>query len=323
MPTDDDVFRRYLIDEFLEDYQTRRVSRRDTLKLLAGITGSLSIAGVLMAACAPTAPVPTAVAPTTPPAPTARPANTPIPDDQRVAANDPAIRAETVSFRSGADMITGYLARPAVGNGPFPAILECPANRGLTDHNMDVTRRLAKSGYVGLSLDLVSREGGTAKHDRTAIPGLLTQGGVARHVGDFKAAFDYLQGQSFVQKENIGMIGFCFGGGMTLATVLQVPGIKAAVPFYGPPPADFSNISKVNAAVLELVGDQDAIAQRLPDVEKQFKDAGKTFQYKVYPGAAHAFYDDQMENPPLQFNPPVAKQAWGDALAWLDKYLKA
>jgi carboxymethylenebutenolidase len=115
--SDHEAFKEYLIEEFVADYQERRVSRRDTLKLLAGVTGSMTIAGALVAACSP-APAPAPTATSAPPTAAPRPANTPVGDDRKVAANDPAVRAEQVRFPSGSDTIMGYLARPSAGTLP-------------------------------------------------------------------------------------------------------------------------------------------------------------------------------------------------------------
>ncbi len=322
MPDGREVYQQYLIDEFLDDYRDRKVSRRQTLKLLAGITGSMSAAGFLVAACSPApAPAPTA-APTAAPAATAtaRPANTPVPDDRRVAATDPAVRAEVVKFASGSDQIMGYMARPAAGSGPFPAVMVCHENRGVTDHIQDVARRFAKSGYVGFAVDLLSREGGTDKIDPSAIPGLLTNVPPDRHAGDFVAAMAYLNAQSVVAKGRVGMTGFCFGGGMTWLTASKAPDLKVAVPFYGPAPADPKVLSNVKAAVLGVyAGLDERVNASIPAVEAALKDSKVTFELKKYENSNHGFHNDTGG----VYNPTTARQAWADALALFDKTLKA
>ena len=260
--SDQEALKQYLIDEFIEDYRERRVSRRDALKLLAGVTGSLSLAGALVAACSPApAPTPTAApgptAVSAPPSPTPRPANTPVPEDMRVADGDPAVRAQEVTFPNGTDSIFGYLARPSTGAGPFPLVLICHENRGLTEYGRDVTRRFAKSGYVGLAVDLVSREGGTGKIDPTAVPGMLSAASPDRHVRDFQAALAYGKTQPFVWGDRAGMIGFCLGGGITWRTAAITPDLRAIAPFYGPAPADLKVLSNIKAAVLGVYGGLD------------------------------------------------------------------
>jgi carboxymethylenebutenolidase len=77
-----------------------------------------------------------------------------------------------------------------------------------------VTRRLAKAGYVGLAVDLLSRQGGSASLGESNVPGALATIPPDQFVEDFKSGWRSLQGQSFAQAEKVGMVGFCFGGGV-------------------------------------------------------------------------------------------------------------
>lgn len=320
--TEQENFKQYLITEFLEDYQEQRVSRRKTLKLLAGITGSMSAAGALVAACSPAPPPPAPTATSAPPTATPRPANTPIPDDRKVAATDPAIRAEAVKFPNGAETIMGYMARPSQGNGPWPAVLVCHENRGLTEHIEDVVRRFAKSGYVALGVDLLSRAGGTkAVTDDTQIPGLLTRDiPPTRHVGDFQAGIAYLKTQAFVAKEKFAMTGYCFGGGVTWLTTSMTPDIKAAAPYYGPTPADAKVASNIKAQMLGVYASDDAnVNGRIPELEAAMKEGKVTFEMKLYPNSQHGFHNDTG----ARYAAPAAKAAWTDTLALFDKVLKS
>jgi carboxymethylenebutenolidase len=212
----------------------------------------------------------------------------------------------------------GYLARPK-GNGPFPPVLVCHENRGLTDHIKDVTRRLAKAGYVALAVDLLSRQGGTAKiSDQSTIPGLLGSQPPAQMVGDFQSGLQYLEGQSYVVKGRPGMVGFCFGGGITWLSATQIPALRAAVPYYGPNPP-LEDVPKIQAAVLAQYGELDQrINAGIPAIEKAMKDSNKVFQYYIYPGANHAFNNDTGAN----YNAQAAADAWARTIAWFDKYLK-
>src|SRR5262249_34719206 len=138
----------------------------------------------------------------------------------------------------------------AKGQRAVPLILVCHENRGLTEHIKDVTRRLAKEGYLGCAVDLLSREGGTAKiTDPAQIPALLTGSGAQvvppeRHVSDFQAALKFYSGQALVRQGAYGMTGFCFGGSMVWRTATRAPELKAAAPWYGgaPPAQDAPGI---------------------------------------------------------------------------------
>src|SRR6185436_16092191 len=198
------LFQRYLTDEFAEDYSEGRISRREALKLITSVTGSLLLANSILAGCAapestqavgasPTGPLqeptasssPTAEAdPTEPPSPQA-PYGTVMPDDPVVTAGD-------VQIPTSDTEIIGYLARPSSGD-VAPVILVCHENRGLTPHIQDVTRRLAKAGYVGLAVDLLSRQGGSAAVGESSVPGALGNISPEQFVEDFKSGWRYLQ----------------------------------------------------------------------------------------------------------------------------------
>lgn len=357
----DDGLKRYLIDEFIEDYEHGQMSRRDALKRLTGLVGA-SAAAALIAACAPpTQPaptaaaqptalpptlvpstdVPTAVPPTVAP-PTAAPSATtaaatatmPLPDptitttatetivatvnNVPVSPDDPAIQASDITFPSQGAEVIAYLARPN-DNQTHAAILVCHENRGLTDHIKDVTRRLAKAGYVGLAVDLLSREGGTAKVGASGVPGVLGNTPPAQMVGDFAAGLEYLKQQNFVAPGQFGMTGFCFGGGMTWRCATQIPELKAAVPYYGPNPP-LEDVPKIQAAVLAQYGGNDArINAGIPAIEQAMKDNNKIFEYVIYEGANHAFNNDTGGN----YNAKAANEAWAKTLEWFGKYVRA
>lgn len=348
----DDSLKKYLVDEFIEDFQHGQITRRQALKLLTGLVGSAS-AAALIAACSPTAspaatsaPVPTTAPATTIPtiAATSAPAATATTaaatattaaadptvttqatatvtapqSNATVSADDPALQAGGIEFpASDGAKIMGYLARPQ-GDGPYPAILVSHENRGLTDHIRDVTRRLAKAGYVALAVDLLSRQGGTAQVGSSSVPGVLGNTPPAQMVGDFQAALDYLKQQPYVAQGQYGMTGFCFGGGMTWRAATQIPELRAAVPYYGPNPP-LEDVPKIQAAVLAHYGGNDArINSGIPAIEKAMKDNNKTFESVIHQGANHAFNNDTGSN----YNAQAAADAWASTLAWFDKYVR-
>jgi carboxymethylenebutenolidase len=233
-----------------------------------------------------------------------------------VPEGDPDLSTGDVTFTSQDAEITAYLARP-IAEGSYPAVMICHENRGLTDHIRDVARRFAKEGYVAIAVDLLSREGGTAANERDAVPGLLTNAGMDRHVADFKAALAYLEEQEFVEDGRIGMTGFCFGGGVTWLSAAQIPELKAAVPFYGPGP-DLADVPNIQAAVLGVFAETDdwVNAGREP-LQEALEAAGKTFEIKTYPGTGHAFHNDTGE----RYVEEQALQAWNDMLAWFEQYI--
>jgi len=316
-----DTFQKYLVEEFYDDYREGLLSRRTFIRRVAFITGSMAatVAAMAAAGCQPIElPAANEAMPTaTPAAAQAAPAPTTEPQSPlSVAADDPDVQASEITFPSGADEIMGYLAQPAAA-GVYPAILVCHENRGLTPHIQDVARRFAKAGYVALAIDLLSREGGTASRDRDEVPGLLTDAGPERHVGDFSAGFDYLQTLETVDGERIGMTGYCFGGGITWRAATALPGLKAAVPFYGPAP-ELDQVPNIQAAVFGVYAEQDErINAGIEPLEQALADAGITYQITIYPGVNHAFHNDTSE----RYVEEQATQAWEDTLAWFAEYV--
>lgn len=328
-------FQRYLAEEFAEEYTEGRMSRRQALKLIASVTGSLALATSFLAGCAP-APTATATAATHTPAPanTAQAAATTVPpaaEPTAAATNateataapaattpaDQAIQAGPVEFpgEDGANLM-GHIAWP-FGDGPFPVVLVCHENRGLTDHIRDVTERAARAGYVGLAVDLLSRQGGSAAVGEANVPGALGQSPPEQFVADFRSGWEFLKTQAFADTERVGMVGFCFGGGVTWQVAAHVPELKAAVPFYGPPPAS-ADVPNIQAAVLAIYGGLDTrITSTLPTIAAAMESNGKTFEPVVYEGADHAFHNDTSS----RYNAEAAQDAWARTLGWFGEYL--
>jgi carboxymethylenebutenolidase len=316
-------FQKYLADEFAEEYQEGRLSRRDALKMIASVTGSLLLANSILAACAPSLEEnavlnPTEAtsalateAPTTGESstPTTAPAGTVMPDDPAVIASEVDIPTELPPLR-------GYMARPA-GQQSAPVILICHENRGLTPHIQDVTRRFAKAGYAALAVDLVSRHGGSAEAGEGNVPGIL--GGISpdQFVSDFVDGWKYIGEQPFAQAERVGMAGFCFGGGVTWLMAARMPELRAAVPFYGPHPP-LEEVPNIQAAVRAIYGELDGrINGGIPAIEQAMQENNKVFEAIVYPNADHAFHNDTGS----RYNAEAATDAWSKTLEWFATYV--
>jgi len=326
------IFQRYLAEEFAEDYEEGRLSRRDALKLIASVTGSLVVANSILASCAPppeateTSVVPATDVPaldptaTLDPAPStesAAPVATLPAEYGTVMPDDLAIIASDVQFPAPDTTLMGYLARPS-DETPAPMILVCHENRGLTPHIQDVTRRFAKAGYVSLAVDLLSRQGGSAAVGQENVPGALGNISPDQFVEDFKSGWQYLQGQPFADAQRVGMTGFCFGGGVTWKVATQMPELLAAVPFYGPhPPVE--DVPNIQAAVLAIYGELDSrINSGIPEIEQAMQENNKIYEKMIYPGADHAFHNDTGS----RYNAEAAKDAWERTLAWFEQHVR-
>jgi carboxymethylenebutenolidase len=318
----------YAAAEVVEQGDEGRLSRREVLVRLAAICGSTAAAGAFLAACssggssassgapASTATGAAAAGSTAAPATTAlaSPPTTGGPGHVlSVAADDPTLKVESVTFPGPAGPVFGYLARPASG-GSRPSVVVNHEIFGLTDHIRDVARRVAKLGYTGLAVDLVSRAGGT---DNAAnIAGALTQGSVDDRVADLNAGVAYLEGLPD-HDGRLGTVGFCFGGGMTLSFAAAQPKVIAAVSYYGPTPQPASSMSATKAAILGNYGATDTrVDAGIPDLEAALQ--GKTFEKHLYDGAGHAFNNDTGP----AYNEAAAVAAWNATNEWFAKYLR-
>ncbi len=166
--TELNTFQKYFVEEFYDDYREGLISRRAFIRRVAYITGSMTatVATMSLLGCSPAElPAPTEAIPPATPAATSAAASAPMPSAPKsplsVPEDSPDIIATSVTFASQGVDITGYLTRPKA-DGKYRAVLVCHENRGMTAHIQDVTRRFTKAGYVALSIDLLSREGGTA-----------------------------------------------------------------------------------------------------------------------------------------------------------------
>ncbi len=327
------LFQRYLADEFAEDYTEGRLSRREALKLITSVTGSLLAANSILAACTPppeepasgvpsptdvgTAAEATATLDDPPAAESAAPVATSPAAYGTVMPDDPGIIAGDVQIPAADTNILGYLARPS-SEDVAPVILVCHENRGLTPHIQDVTRRFAKAGYVGLAVDLLSRQGGSASLGADNVPGALGNISPDQFVEDFKSGWQYLQGQPFADATRVGMTGFCFGGGVTWRVATQMPELLAAVPFYGPHPP-LEDVPNIQAAVLAIYGELDSrINSGIPAIEQAMAENNKIYEKMIYQGADHAFHNDTGS----RYHPEAAKDAWERTLAWFEQYVR-
>ena len=292
----------------------RNVSRQFLAILAVTVLFALTACSAL-----PTSPTARATPAATPsPAPGSSPSAAPAAPAGYVEPG--AVESSEVSFPGAGFSITAYLSKPR-SSGTFPGLLIIHENRGLTDHIKDVARRYANQGYAVMATDLLSRVGGTAQFATsdeavTAI-GKLTGDGV---VQDLNTAFNYLQSLTYVRKDRIGVLGYCWGGGNSLLFATRNPQLRAAVVYYGPNPANIDDVAKITGPVLGIYGAEDTrISMNVPALEVAMKKYNKSFEQKTYTGAAHAFFNDTG----ARYHKEASADAWQVTIAFLQKHLKS
>jgi carboxymethylenebutenolidase len=237
--------------------------------------------------------------------------------------------SEEVTFNRAADRLHGYLARPE-GTGPFSAVIVIHDVRGLYEHYRDITRRVAHEGFVALAIDLYSREGAPDLPNMAAVFAWMRQLPDRRVLADVSAAVDYLQTRAEVQRDRIGITGFCMGGQYALMAACSEPRLAACVSWYGmlryvetdaiKPASPLDLAPQLACPYLGLFGAEDAIIPQadVDDLRATLSHAGKTFDLVTYAGAGHAFFNDTRAD---AYRPEAAADGWSRAIVWLRRYL--
>ena len=231
---------------------------------------------------------------------------------QVIAKEDSRISNQWVEYSSpkGSARMRGYLVRPAGTPGPLPAVLVAHENRGLNPHIEDIARRLALAGYMAFAPDALTPLGGYPGDEDKARQ-MFAQLDQTKTLEDFVAAAELLVGRSDCTGK-MGVVGFCWGGGMAHRLAARLSILAAAVPFYGDSPAA-AEAAKVKAPLLLHFADiDDRINKAWPSYEEALKAAGVSIAVHHYPGTQHGFNNDTTP----RYNATAAAQAWERTLAF-------
>jgi carboxymethylenebutenolidase len=284
------------METIIDEYKGGALNRRGFLARLIAVTGSMAAAHLLLESTGL--------------------ANTLI---SEVESGQIKVSSATITYPSAAGVnVSGYLSTPQT-KGKYPAVIVIHENRGLNEHTRDVARRFANEGFVALAPDLLSRKGGTgsmaspdkAREALSTIP-------AADAITDLNAGLAFLNKHNRVKKGRLGSVGFCWGGARSFTLATEAPLLDAAVVFYGSAPAAEA-LANVRVPVLGLYGETDErITSKVPEVAATMQNNNKNFEYKIYPGAGHAFFNDTGE----RYNAEAARDAWSRTITFLRANLK-
>jgi len=237
---------------------------------------------------------------------------------QQVAKDDKRVTAEYVPFPSpqGNAGMRGYLVRPAAAKGKLPGILVVHENRGLNPHIEDIARRLALDNFVAFAPDALAPLGGYPGDEDQARQ-LFPKLDQAKTREDFVAAAAFLKARPECTG-TIGVVGFCYGGGIANMLATRLPDLGAAVPFYGnQPPAE--DVPKIKAPLLIHYAENDQrINAGWPAYEAALKAANVSYIVHTYPGTQHGFNNDTTP----RYDEAAAKLAWQRTLEFFNKHLR-
>ena len=237
---------------------------------------------------------------------------------QQVSPSDPRLKTERLAYPSpeGYGTVNGYLVRPANAGGPLPAILVAHENRGLNPHIEDIARRLALDGFMAFAPDALSPLGGYPGDEDKARQ-LFATLDQAKTREDFLAGARYLKSRADCSGK-LGVVGFCWGGGVAHVLATRLPDLAAAVPFYGNHPP-IEDAARVKAPLLiHFAGVDERINAAWPVYEAALKAAGVNYTAHVYAGTQHGFNNDTTP----RFDAASAKLAWERTLTFFAKNLR-
>jgi carboxymethylenebutenolidase len=281
------------IKDLYDEYKQGKTDRRSFISKLAMIAGGTAAALALM----------------------------PVLEENSLKASDlpqeyPDIITEFIKYPGETGEMKAFLARP--GNGKkFPAVIVIHENRGLVPHIQEVTKRMAKEGFVAMAPDALSPVGGTPE-DISNVGELFKKLSPEQTTKNFVAAVKYLKTNPLTTGK-VGCTGFCWGGAMTNQVAVNSPDLDAAVPYYGMQPTE-EQVVRIKAPVLAHYGSDDArINAGIPAFEEALKKYNKEYQIFIYDGAQHAFNNDSN---PERYNEAAAKLAWSRTIAFFKEKLK-
>jgi carboxymethylenebutenolidase len=292
------------IEELAHLYVDGAFDRRELLKRVARVTGSLAAATVALEAVGLSAHTENEELCT-------------CPEDVRVPGDAEDLEViHQVEFPGEAGTIFAHQARP-IHAKTLPGILVIHETRGLNDHIRDVTRRAARAGFVAVGIDLLSRFGGTPDDPEEALR-LYQQTTAEDRLADMLSALAYLENLGIVQTDSLGAVGFCAGGGNCWNLALNTDALSAAVVFYGAPVPALDALENLAPSVLAIYAELDRnLTRSVLPVITRVEELQKPFGFHVYEGTNHAFHNDTGAN----YNRIAACDAWCKTAAFFQKHL--
>ncbi len=233
------------------------------------------------------------------------------------AAQETSILHESVTYAGSESSIGGFLARPILSDGA--GVLLIHDRSGLTSYIKGVAGKLAEAGYSVLAPDLYSRLG--IAEQLTAMTSPLPTPSAGQIISDLESSLAYLEHQ--IKGDGIrtrfAILGFGWGGEQAFLYATENSELNGAISFDGPTPEPVERLNQLTVPLLGNYAEDDPfVRQTLADVQTALTKAGKTYDFKIFPGTKPDFYESGSAN----FNQVAADGAWERAWAFLAKSLK-
>ena len=224
----------------------------------------------------------------------------------QIRANDSRLKSDYITYDSpkGGKKIKALLSKPDGATGKLGGVIVVHENRGLNPHIEDVARRTALAGFISLAPDALTPLGGYPGTDDAGRE-LQSKRDKNEMQEDFIAAYEYLKNHKDCNGK-IGVVGFCYGGGIANMMAVRIPDLAASVPFYGGQPVP-EDVPKIKAPLLLHYAELDTrVNEGWPAYEKALKENKKEYTAYIYPGANHGFHNDTTP----RYDKAAAELAW-------------
>ena len=237
---------------------------------------------------------------------------------QQVPKDDKRIRTDYINYPSpeGYGSIRAYLVRPTDARGKLPGVMVVHENRGLNPYIEDVTRRLGVAGFLALAPDVLTPVGGYPGNDDKGRE-LQATLDPKKMIEDFVAAAVYLKSHPECTGK-VGVVGFCYGGGVANTLAVRLPDLAAAVPFYGIQPAA-ADVAKIRTPLLiHYAATDERINAGWPAYETALQANKVPYTAYIYEGTNHGFHNDTTP----RYDKAAAALAWERTIAFLNTTVK-
>jgi carboxymethylenebutenolidase len=236
----------------------------------------------------------------------------------QVREDDPRVKSEYIKYDSpkGGGTIKALLSKPVDAKGKLGGIVVVHENRGLNPYIEDVGRRAALAGFISLAPDALTPLGGYPGDDDKGRE-MQSKRDKGEMEEDFIAAYYYLKNHIDCNGK-VGVVGFCFGGGIANMMAVRIPDLAAAVPFYGSQPAA-ADVPNIHAPLMLHYASLDArITGGWPAYEAALKANGKKYQAFIYENVNHGFHNDTTP----RYDKAAAELAWNRTIDFFKEHLK-
>lgn len=237
---------------------------------------------------------------------------------EQVPKDDKRIKGEHIELDSpqGYGKVRVYAVKPAKPSGKLPSVLVVHENRGLNPHIEDVARRFALEGFAAFAPDALFPLGGYPGDEDKAreLFGKLDQ---------TKTREDFVAVAASLKKDargngKLGVVGFCYGGGIAHMLSTRMPELDAAVPFYGMSPSPDAAAQVKAPLLVHLAENDERINSAWPAYKAALEAAKVKFEAFTYPGTQHGFHNDTTP----RYDEAAAKLAWQRTLALFNRTLR-